>query len=366
MIFLSSNKNLLEMSPIVTDIKADFNPLAEEYSWSPLEFDFTSGEHIIVYIHIQKTGGSEFLAHITTSKSLEGRQLCKAPSEKIKIALKKRRDFMICPLVRTSSLSIPLPEMWLASEKTYGWVCGVHPFLQEMYNCLPNYLTKLYGHKSRIYHYLTVIRHPVMRYVSEYLHVKRGATWASKHYCNGRSMDNYIPPCYNGYYNGVVWKNVSFKEFLSCSSNWANNRQTFMLADLDKVYCLNSTAMIVEERERILLETAKESLKRLSFFAVSEYMVESGMLFEHRFNVKLGGPIKQKQLQHLHSSSLLYEIWTNTTLFNTIVSNNKLDMQLYQYALNLFNNRAKLFNMTLDLQKLENQIYNLKFHHESK
>lgn len=71
------------------------------------------------------------------------------------------------------------------------------------------------------------------RYLSEFRHVQRGATWkGSRHFCKGRpaTMDE-IPPCYEG----DNWEGVELDQFINCDSNLAANRQTRMLADLELI-----------------------------------------------------------------------------------------------------------------------------------
>ena len=52
------------------------------------------------------------------------------------------------------------------------------------------------------YLYITMLRDPVARYLSEWMHVARGATWIASHLrCNGHvaSLDE-VPLCYEGDY----------------------------------------------------------------------------------------------------------------------------------------------------------------------
>lgn len=69
---------------------------------------------------------------------------------------------------------------------------------------------------------MTLIREPVSRFLSEFKHVQRGATWKnSRHWCGGRvATKEELPKCYQG----STWKNVSLDEFLNCSHNLAVNR----------------------------------------------------------------------------------------------------------------------------------------------
>lgn len=59
---------------------------------------------------------------------------------------------------------------------------------------------------------------------------------------------------------GENWIDVSLDDFADCESNLAANRQTRMLADLALVNCYNKTSMPLEERNRLLLASAKRNL----------------------------------------------------------------------------------------------------------
>lgn len=137
---------------------------------------------------------------------------------------------------------------------------------------------------SSRYHYVSILRDPVSRYLSEWKHVRRGATWkTARLYCNGRQATlKEVPFCYES----ENWQGVTLNEFLKCPFNLANNRQTRMLANLSKVNCYNSTGMSEEERNAMMLESAKENLRNLSFFGLTEYQVETQKLFEHVFHIQ--------------------------------------------------------------------------------
>ena len=64
------------------------------------------------------------------------------------------------------------------------------------------------------YHWFTFLRHPLTRFLSEWRHVQRGATWKSARlHCNGRDATlEEVPFCYET----SDWKNVTFEEFSSC------------------------------------------------------------------------------------------------------------------------------------------------------
>jgi hypothetical protein len=324
--------------------------------WPSLQIDFDTGSDVLVFVHIQKTGGSKFLSYMVTSTK-NGRPLCHRMTDIQKIKMKIKRKLVLCPI---TSLKINpqaieyMPEMWLISEKTYGWICGLHPFLTEYKHCAPNFFKNKYNSKERRYHYLTIIRHPVMRYLSEFLHVERGATWSYEHICNEAVLgENAKKACYPGYYDGSSWENLTLSKFMSCSSNWANNRQTLMLADLEtNLNCFRDTNLSANEINKRLLQSAKDNLADMAFFGISEYMTESGKLFNYRFSLESEHSLIQKNLKKLHTAQLLNKVWSNSTLYNEIVHINRLDMQLYQYALTLFSKRLLVLNITIDKDKL--------------
>lgn len=80
-------------------------------------------------------------------------------------------------------------QSWLFSRYTTGWKCGLHADWTELTSCVDDKLDEMEGHVAkRRYFYITLLREPVARYLSEFRHVQRGATWkGSRHYCKGRS-----------------------------------------------------------------------------------------------------------------------------------------------------------------------------------
>uniref|UniRef100_G3URQ0 Heparan-sulfate 6-O-sulfotransferase n=1 Tax=Meleagris gallopavo TaxID=9103 RepID=G3URQ0_MELGA len=143
----------------------------------------------------------------------------------------------------------------------------------------------------RNFYYITMLRDPVSRYLSEWKHVQRGATWkTSLHMCDGRSpTPDELPTCYEG----DDWSGVSLQEFMDCSYNLANNRQVRMLADLSLVGCYNLTFMNETERNVILLQSAKNNLKNMAFFGLTEFQRKTQYLFERTFNLKFISPFTQ-------------------------------------------------------------------------
>lgn len=318
-----------------------------------------------MFIHIPKTGGSDFLRHLVTLER-DGEPLCSIPpGQKEERKVKKERAF--CPRVRGAKYD---PEKkpgdpWLVAEKTIGWHCGLHPFYSEYRSCVASEAKKKkfirkFDPTSK-FHYTTMIRHPVLRYVSEYLHVHRGATFSYRHTCNEREVtDSEMPPCYPGFYDKSPWPNVTLPKFLSCSSNWGNNRQTLSIADLETVRCFDTSKLSQEERERRLLQSAKDNLKNnFAFFGVTEYEVESGLLFEKIFGMRFRNKTVQKPLSELHSAPMLYSLWNSNTTYQRISRANHLDMELYDYALELFASRLQAIGIEMDRNRVNVEIAHL-------
>uniref|UniRef100_A0A8C2XGU9 Heparan-sulfate 6-O-sulfotransferase n=1 Tax=Cyclopterus lumpus TaxID=8103 RepID=A0A8C2XGU9_CYCLU len=228
----------------------------------PSKFNFTErdldrhvefnikGDDVIVFLHIQKTGGTTFGRHLVRNIRLEQPCDCKPGQKK-------------CTCHRPGK-----EESWLFSRFSTGWSCGLHADWTELTNCVPVIMDKdkeaqrnirymsgvffsvcvrhlspntkgfsprgtlkpisaLTCNPSRStkknFYYITMLRDPVSRYLSEWKHVQRGATWKTAlHMCDGRSpTQDELPTCYNG----DDWSGVTLTEFMNCPSNLANNRQ---------------------------------------------------------------------------------------------------------------------------------------------
>lgn len=333
----------------ILQIKVEFNP---------------HGNDTLVVIHTQKTGGSEFLRHLVTVKK-GGEYLCKIPSDlkenikkrqrvpkKRKRSKRKTKQVSLCPRDPLH----PEGEQWLIAEKTVRWVCGLHASYTEYTNCLPTLINPKINMKRKL-HYAILLRHPVLRYLSEYFHTQRNATWVSQHLCGGRSVsEQEMPPCYPGYYEKRPWFNLTLSSFISCESNWGNNRQTMMLADLESVHCFNRSALSKAERERRLLETAKHNLVKFSFFGLTDYMSESCRLFEETFGMTFGVHPDTRNLSDLHSGPILLNLWNKSDLYDAILRANHLDVQLYEFALDLFAERAWSVGMSVNKDRVKQEV----------
>ncbi|KAJ6660872.1 hypothetical protein lerEdw1_017029 [Lerista edwardsae] len=193
---------------------------------------------------------------------------------------------------------------------------------------IPLYILIHFLQCFRNFYYITMLRDPVSRYLSEWKHVQRGATWkTSLHMCDGRSpTPEELPMCYLG----DDWSGVTLQEFMNCGHNLANNRQVRMLADLSLVGCYNLTFMNESERNMILLQSAKNNLKNMAFFGLTEFQRKTQYLFERTFSLEFISPFTQYNITRASNVDI------NESVRKRIEEMNFLDMQLYEYAKDLF------------------------------
>lgn len=286
-------------------------------------------EDVLVFLHMQKTGGTTFGKHLV--KNLDIGQPCDCTQGKKRCKCLTRKQ-----------------TVWLFSRYSTGWACGLHADWTELKGCVDKEMDKQEGlHRKRRFHYITILRDPVKRYLSEWKHVQRGATWkAARLYCNGRQASlEEVPFCFEG----STWEDVTLEEFLKCKYNLANNRQTRMLANLSKVNCYNGTGKNDELRQRLLLESAIENLKNMSFFGLTEYQRDTQHLFEDTFHIKFSKDFEQ--LNRTHSEKA--ETKVTQEEIDKIKDINALDVKLYEFAKRLFLERVKIMREEM---KINNEL----------
>lgn len=295
------------------------------------------GDDVIVFLHIQKTGGTTFGRHLVRNIQLERPCECHAGQKK-------------CTCFRPGK-----KETWLFSRFSTGWSCGLHADWTELTNCVPSRMDSRDAPKtlpSRNYYYITILRDPVSRYLSEWRHVQRGATWkASLHVCDGRSPTlSELPSCYSG----DDWSGCTLQEFMDCPYNLANNRQTRMLADLSLVGCYNVSAMSEDDRWAVLLESAKRNLRSMAFFGLTEYQRKTQYLFERTFNLEFIAPFTQLNGTRASSVDVPPETQHRIRLLN------RWDVELYEYARDLFLQRFQVARQQERRQAREKRIQERK------
>ncbi|XP_053170541.1 heparan-sulfate 6-O-sulfotransferase 3-B-like [Scomber japonicus] len=272
------------------------------------------GDDVMVFLHIQKTGGTTFGRHLVKNIQLEQPCDCMPGQRK-------------CTCHRPGKA-----ESWLFSRFSTGWSCGLHADWTELTSCVPvvmNKRDKKSAPKSkRNFYYITMLRDPVSRYLSEWKHVQRGATWKTAlHMCDGRPpTQDELPACYSG----EDWTGVSLANFMNCPSNLANNRQVRMLADLSLVGCYNMSSMSELERGHVLLASAKANLRNMAFYGLTEFQRKTQYLFERTFGLRFIRAFTQINSTRAASVGISEKVrWRIEGL-------NALDVELYEYAKELF------------------------------
>lgn len=111
-----------------------------------------------------------------------------------------------------------------------------------------------------------------------------------------------------------------------------------MLADLKLVNCYDES---FPNREQVLIKSAKDNLQKLAYFGLKSYWSESLFLFEKTFNVTLSADIVMDDGLSSSTGSKAYNSLTSVEQM-AIKEMNKLDLELYHYAENLFLQRYEI------------------------
>lgn len=163
-------------------------------------------------------------------------------------------------------------------------------------------------------------------------------------FCDGHSATKEeVTPCYNS----SDWSDVTLDEFLGCKDNLAKNRQTRMLANLSLVHCYNSSGMDSDQRDQILLDSAKENLLKMTYFGLTEFQVYTQRLFEYTFDLNFVEDFSQLPVTHSDRSVI------NGNQKEEILRQNRLDIALYQYAKDLFLQRIRKMKKDLDDDEMD-------------
>ncbi|XP_023227208.1 heparan-sulfate 6-O-sulfotransferase 1-like [Centruroides sculpturatus] len=321
----NSSRSLVKLRPSNSHIRQI--PVFRHDKLSMSQFDFNiRAWDVVVFLHIQNTGGNVFAKQLVEDLNLEKPCVCK----------KNRRR---CVCWRPNRIGSP----WLFSRYTMGWKCGVHPDWTELTNCVDRVVDEEEGRPiKRRYFFITLLRDPVKRFLSEYWHARQGLNWrSSRHWCNGKETTPN-----ESCFEGKDLQELTLDEFLSCTNNLALNRQTRMLADLTLVGCYNTSFMSVEERNLLLLTSAKNNLHKMAFFGLSEFPKMSQYMFESIFNLSFVE--KEQQLHNIFGrrTRRKFSEDINAKDIKKIEQLNQLDIAIYQYAKDLlFHRFEKLKNI---------------------
>ena len=306
--------------------------------------EFYKRQDLMVFLHIEKTGGTEFelklVQNLTTYDKKKGvwRHACKYYPD--------RFHKYICTRDGKLHESNYYINNWLYCRPTFGWTCGVHADYTKFLSCFKD--NQQNNEKKLIkgnFHYITILRDPVVRYVSEWLHVTRSIKSynmyspfnTSTNICNKEaSMLECIPK--------KIEDNVlTLDDFTLCVNNIASNRQTRLLADYSDT--IDGCNLFNPQNNKQLLKNAKKVLESLSFFGLTEYEELNQKLFEktfqNRFKFKYNiNPTKPST----ESYRLVKKL--NSSMVEKLKQLNLLDIELYKFARNLYFKRLNFFNIS--------------------
>ncbi|VDP69859.1 unnamed protein product [Schistosoma mattheei] len=300
--------------------------------------DNSSNVSVLVFIHIQKTAGT-LLERRLVKDGLVGKTC-------------------YCFFRRRCNCKTPSGDTWLVSRYSTGWVCGLHADLTELTECIDSKLNKVDHHIiKRRYIYFTLLRDPVDRFISEWQHIRRGATWHSATLrCNKQypPLEHYKPCYFNEEIVENIPSNVSIKSVIDCPYNLASNRQTRMLANLSILGCykhltkwsqpLNATVLTHIPRVSLaLLNSAKHNLVSIiSCYGLSEYLIYSQYILQKCLHITFKRSFIEFNKISFMKQRLLFTHATiirsnlNQSTLREIQNVNRLDIFLYSFAKQLF------------------------------
>ncbi|CAH8436976.1 unnamed protein product [Heterobilharzia americana] len=303
-----------------------------------------ANESVLVFLHIQKTTGT-----------LIERRL-------VKDGLVNKECF--CHGRRRCSCRSSSGNTWLVSRYSTGWLCGLHADFTELTECIDSKLNRIDRRiRLRRYIYFTILRNPVDRFISEWQHICRGATWHSSTLrCNRQPPPTeHYKPC--RFYkdeqdiNPAAWYNVSIQSFMQCPYNLAHNRQTRMLANLSHLECykhltkwsqpLNTTVInSIPPVQLALLKSAKHNLVNvIHCYGFSEYLVYSQYILQKCLNITFKRlfiefnkiSLIKNRLLYTHAAIMRSNL--DSVTLRKIEDVNRLDILLYNFAEHLFVHR---------------------------
>ena len=321
------------------DVKEQFHERHDKSTkYRYINFDKDKGD-MFSFIHIQKTGGTTMEKHLVTNILDSG---CECE--------KQRRPSCNCYRKHPR-------EMWLICRYNKpSWPCGVHPDYATLRECVPGFMIRHYGKRSRRYFYGTMLRQPVFRFFSEFLNRQRGASWREAGTkCNDVLLTKQNPTCFKE----SELPDLKVENFLNCPYNYAFNRQTWMLSDVSKVGCNFSEIMSNKQKKEKLLKLAKKNINSIAFFGLLEYPTESQYLFEKTFNLKFNIPFQKWDTGF--TSEFLKNFTITEDVYAKVAQANELDQRLYKYAKNIFFGRYNYFVEVYGKPKYTKPEYKTKF-----
>ena len=111
---------------------------------------------VMVFLHIQKTGGTTFERHLVRDIDLEAPCTCRKKKRRKKLYFddyghRKKWFAGGCECFRPSSNAAQTKSTWLFSRYNTGWKCGLHADWTELTECVDSYLDTEEGVTNRRY-----------------------------------------------------------------------------------------------------------------------------------------------------------------------------------------------------------------------
>ena len=411
----------------------------------PVQFAFDPARDHVVVLHIQKTGGSDLGTTFLALKSSLGCTHWSNRSAADFIADELKRDpasqewtqpgAFNCPASNDAQKDWNQPEslssvrsQWLIARATVGWPCGKHPSVARLVSCITGWMAEspLVAHPEseewrKTSHFesakhlahlsthsrvtagaknifiVTILRDPVTRYVSEFLHTTSGwsrrndglddamlhddrALIASDFYCNGTAIPR-LPSCRDwaaqrtsknreslitrgklladlgmtdrsatiqhrkqefeknhadGEINDVL-KNQMFQDSFTLDEFIDcpyNTASNRQTRMLSFQPCADSGTEIDEVSDVII---AFQTINALPYFAFEEYPVQSAELLEWTFGIKIDPIIRNEQPHESVTPIALAQL--SDDVKDRIKKINQLDVLLYEHAAKVFKTR---------------------------
>ncbi|CAL1544634.1 unnamed protein product [Lymnaea stagnalis] len=225
-------------------------------------------------------------------------------------------------------------QPWLFhSFNTTGYVCGEFADFTTLNNCPIDRWFKTSGRDPRPfrrYFLVTMLREPMARYLSEWLHTRDEDTFFKNEPRLYRNISLELQKKGLACYLGIKLSNLPLLDFIRCKENSANNRQTRMLANLAEVNALRLRGQAYDEA---LLKSAKQTLLRLPFYGILDRLDDTMVLLEAELGFHFRQPLHR---QHTASETLLP---LEPGMLQLVQQANHLDLKLFQFATKLFDDK---------------------------
>ncbi|KAL4222098.1 heparan sulfate 6-O-sulfotransferase [Mactra antiquata] len=284
---------------------------------------------VMIFLHIQKTGGSHFNRRI--HKDIEKHFDCLRMSS----CLPKQGH---CECLN------PNNNMWIYTMAYSGFKCGLHADWTLLHACVPGLIDDIEKKKRhRRYFYFTQLRDAVERYLSEYNFQINHNNWQGAQLGCGNLKNAkgiHVKRCFTGY----KWVDVTLDKFMACKDNLATYRVTRMLADLTLAGCYKNFTDhdTMKMRAPIWLESAKRNLQSMEYFSLMEDERASDELFTKTFGLLF----KPSQEHSKSTTAGGASIKMTEKQFLKVLQLSELDIHLYLFGRGLFYQRLHRTNGT--------------------